>query len=220
MTQETVTKRLRWLSGFFDSDGTIHLKVQKKENSYYINPAMKITQRGPEYIAGMVDGDGEISSLISQVDDHKMDYRIQPHFKVVQTGNSMWNVMKVLESFSERNNISYSTREIKHGNDDWNDGFSFTITEVESSIKFLNSINDYLVVKRKQANIMLNEILPRMKQEVHKNKQGFLEIMHWRDVMNSYKGGQRGKYNLEYFEDEWNIEIDGSDIENKSVFDY
>lgn len=32
--------------------------------------------------------------------------------------------------------------------------------------------------------------------------------MAWKDVMDSYKGGNRGKYNLKYFEEEWDMELD------------
>lgn len=59
---------------------------------------------------------------------------------------------------------------------------------------------------------MLEEIIPRLKCGFGSNRRQFLEIIAWRDVMDSTKGGVRGKYNLDYFEDLWGIELEPEKI--------
>lgn len=198
-------KLSKWVAGFFDGDGVMSVNVQKDEKSainYNMTTSCKIEQA---YIAGLVDAEGSIGSGVHQDNSAKLEYSLSPHFVFSQANNP--GLQKFCKYLEERD-ISYGrVEQSRDGNR--NPVEKISLHGSSNLRAFLTDMKPHLSVKRAQAEIMLNDILPIFERGDHTNRRGFLNVMYHVDRMNAYKGGVRGKYNLEYFEDEWGMEYDG-----------
>jgi len=197
-----------WVSGFVDSEGCIEMHTGKNSNmkiNYFTMPKIEIPQFSSEFVAGWIDGDGSIRTQISPTERRKIGFQVQPKITSKQTGCGALNAMSALENFCKESGVEYNIDEIKReGNE--SSGYNFRIGGLSDVKTFLLEIEESLIVKQPQAKIMLNEIIPRMENKKHLEKDGFVEIVAWKDIMDSYKGGNnRSKYNLDYFKEEWDI---------------
>ena len=86
------------------------------------------------------------------------------------------------------------------------DQYVWGVQGISNTRRLLTPLRNQFILKREQVDLLLDEILPRMERGVHHEKKGFLEVMHHVDRFNSYKGGSRGKYTLEYFQNLWEMD--------------
>lgn len=206
MTQRDLTE---WTAGMFDGDGLVHPRVTTSESTntgYRIDPACSVTN---SYVAGLFDAEGTVSSVVAQRDNSAVDYHTDPRCRITHTENDP--LIEKLKEFCDSVGVEphvYHNRQVD--NEKHADTFQFDITGKSDVRAFLEALKPNLVVKRQQAQIMLDEILPLLASNTHSTRRGFLRVMSWVDALNSYKGGTRGKYNLEYFEELWGIEYDPS----------
>ena len=226
-----------WVAGFFDAEGTIHIHVKTHErytNNCFISLVIQMSQYSSEFIAGLFDGDGTMGLSVHKDNRLNTKYRLRPRSRLKLTGHGSVDCIIMLKDFCNDRNIKASVKEKKMDKENWNDGYSISISEFRSVKRFIEEIRGELIVKQEQADIMANKIIPLMEEDKHFEKEGVLEIMAWRDVLNDMKGGVRGKYDLEYFENKWNMKL-ASDkmprikdtqvqkietVDDRSIFDY
>lgn len=202
MSQQHLTE---WLSGFVDGDGSIRTMVSKSDstqNGYRIDPSCVITNR---YVAGIFDSDGGVSGVVSQKDNSAVNHYINPRCRVTQSVNTP--LESKMKEWASNAGVEFTITHKKVEKENYSDYIVFEVRGKQNVRTFLELIKPHLVVKKRQANIMLSEILPRLSAQKHTSRRGFLETMKWVDRLNSHKGGSRGKYSVEYFEDEWNMTL-------------
>jgi len=87
---------------------------------------------------------------------------------------------------------------------------SVNVRSAEHIRNFLTPLLPLLREKRRQAIIMLREILPRYEAGRHHTKRGFIELMRWKRELDREKpmGDEDRKYTVEYFEELWGDEIE------------
>ena len=198
-----------WTAGMFDGDGTIHSRVTTSESTntgYRIDAACSLTN---SYVAGLFDAEGTVSNVVAQRGNSAVNHHIDPRCRITQTENdSLIEQLKAFcKSIGVQPNVYHNEQK---DNENYAPTFQFDITGKDDVRTFLKSLETDLVVKRKQAEIMLGDILPLLESNAHGTRRGFLRVMSRVDALNSLKGGTRGKYNLEYFEDLWGMEYDPS----------
>ena len=114
------------------------------------------------YLAGFLDGDGSIYVRLKSNSTYKYDFQISPYIIFFQSTKEIENFKKVCALI----NCGYIRKR--------NDGIlEYTINRKDEIIKFLKLIKPYLVLKKKQANLML-KILDR-KSKV-KNRKDFNKL--------------------------------------------
>lgn len=196
-----------WVAGFFEGEGCIHYVISNKEKPYsHVKIEMK--QFSSTYVSGLFDAEGTISQDFEKVDSGIGHYQY-PSSRIKLHGDSAVATMEKLGEYCHRLGISSNVSEEIREKEEWSDGLVFRISNIDGVEKFLESIYPYLVVKKTQASIMKDQIIPRIREGRHTTKKGFLEVTAWADAMNSMKGGERGDYNLEYFEDLWDMKLPG-----------
>lgn len=166
---------------------------------YSMEPRTRVTHA---HVAGMLDAEGCVGITISETGSG-FDYHMNPYAKTYQANDD--RVMGLFAGYAQQQNVSYSIYETERENRD-KTYRTFNVSGRENVHKFLFPLRNLIAVKKEQVNIMLNRILPRLSDGKHRTKEGFIETMEWIDKLNSYKGGNRGKYTQEYFCDEWGIE--------------
>lgn len=194
-----------WNAGFVDGDGCIANQIQTTDgansNDFRTTPAVHITN---SYHSGLLDAEGSLEMRIMDKGD---SYSLSPRCSIRQRQTDCPIVSKLTE-FAESIDVEYSLTHREYDGENSTDQFCFSIIGVNDVDKYLRSLEPHLVVKKEQAQIMLEDILPKLSRGEHKNRRGFLRVMKHVDRMNNLKGGQRGKYTLQYFEDLWGMSLE------------
>lgn len=73
------------------------------------------------------------------------------------------------------------------------------ISNLDGMQEFFGLILPYLIVKKERVEVMLTEVIPRMRRQKHHTKDGLLEMMPYVDEVNAVDR----KYDNEYFKKEF-----------------
>lgn len=196
-----------WFAGFFDGDGSVTVGVKelpRLTTGYKIREELVIRHN---YIGGLFDAEGEVKCDIQKNSNGRgQDFYFTPAVRLAQAGSED-RLTRLLEEFCDSLGVNCHIRNEKSRNG-WQDTVRWSVSNRDGVETVLKTIRDRTIVKRKQIDIMLDEIIPRLRERKHTNKRGFLEVMAWKDIMDGYKSGSRGRYNLRYFEREWDMKLD------------
>lgn len=203
----------RWMGGFSDGDGCIQLAVaedERQQTGHAVKTSFRINQH---YAAGFVDAEGHVKTEVAYNETSQTNHTVTAKVSFNQINSKKKLLEERYSEFCERHGIEYKTYSKEIDRENWSNMYEFRICKRDSVRRFLEIVHPYLVIKKPQSEIMLNEILPRLERGDHLNRRGFLRVIAYRELMNSYKGSERGKYNVEYFEDLWGIELDRSALD-------
>ncbi len=114
------------------------------------------------YLAGFLDGDGSIYVRIKPNHTYKYGFQIAPYIVLFQSNQSRKNFEKICFMI----NLGI-LRERKDGI------LEYSINRIDNLKLFLGSISPFLVLKKKQAELMLKIIA---KKEKIKNKKDFEKL--------------------------------------------
>lgn len=192
-----------YIAGFFDGEGTISFHCQTNLQSARIGSAIKISQ---SYIGAFFDAEGCVTNMIRIKKNGSCN--IFPLANISQSIRT--NVLDVIKEELTKLGVPSNICIVRK------DFAILTITAWKDVKAFLELISPYVIVKREQVDIMLNEILPRIEPKpgivfdafnYKYSRKEFLEIMKWVDKLNSYKGRQmcKRKYTEQYFRDLWGM---------------
>ena len=189
-----------YLAGLIDTDGGVYVGITKRKNRWDFYPSVSICQ----YLAGMIDGDGSISVSIHRARDMKTRFWLEP--KVQVSVEAIERFEHILEELCSRLGVAVNFNYYKTSSG----GIAFVATfyGMKNVKNLLNLIHPFLIFKKKQASIMLREILPRFDEGKHLTKEGILEIMLFVDQLRSFHGkNNRLKYDTKYFRSLWKDEL-------------
>jgi hypothetical protein len=209
----------RYVAGFFDGEGTVTAGYQHRCNNKGI-PEMRL-QIGicQSYLSGLFDAEGYIGSKVSVV-RHKHNVRsvgLEPGITIEDDND---DVLNIISGYLRRRGIKcgiHTPRKLRGANRLLR---TITITGYYNVVKFLEMIQPYSIVKRKQIELCLTHILPltkptdkvammrrNLKGHTKYTKPQFLKIMRWIDKLAAMKGkGQSNrKYSEAYFKKKWRV---------------
>jgi hypothetical protein len=150
------------------------------------------------YLAGLVDGLGSFEVNVSSHPDYATGYRFEPKFRM-NLRESDAAVLGMLDEYCDEVGVNYS---IETRSD--SDLQRFIVQDPCDITNFVNPFGDYLIRRYEAAVIMLNDILPEVKDGKHTTKQGLLELMESADKLReSMNRNRETKYTKEWFEKEW-----------------
>jgi len=192
-----------WFAGFFDGEGCIRVSIAERERystGFELAPMLRIAH---EQVTGTLDAEGWIGVKISPDSGYRVDYRLQPRVQISQSSQD--RLMDALCAYCDARGVNCHVTSLKY-DDDRTDQYVWGVQGISTTRGLLTPLRDQFIVKREQVDLFLDEIIPRLEDGVHHTKEGFLEVMYYIDRFNLYKGGSRGKYTLNYFEDLWEME--------------
>ncbi len=115
------------------------------------------------YLAGFLDGDGSIYVRLKPNNSYKFGFQVSPYIILFQS-------IKEKEKFSKICSI-INCGYIRERNDGI---LEYTINRKEEIIKFVKLVKPYLILKEKQAKLIISIL---SKKEKVKNKDDFKELM-------------------------------------------
>lgn len=121
-----------------------------------------LTEKERHYIAGFIDGDGSIFAQIVAGEAYKYKYRIRLSIGFYQHKKHRWFLLKLLKQ------LKCGSIRTKSDNVD-----EYIITASDPVKNLLLQIKDCLVIKKKQANLVL-EIIEKKKKI--NSKESFIEV--------------------------------------------
>ncbi|RLE46352.1 hypothetical protein DRJ25_04315 [Candidatus Woesearchaeota archaeon] len=124
----------------------------------------KLSLQKLAYLAGFIDGDGSIYVRLKPNNTYKYNYQIAPFVILFQSKKSEKDFKQICSL------IKYGyLRERKDGI------LEYTINRQDDIVEFLRLIQPYLILKKKQAELMI-KIIQKKKQV--KNKSDFIKLVN------------------------------------------
>jgi hypothetical protein len=205
------TKIISYMSGYFEGEAHISLTVSESDTcslNHNCKPRVGIESKISQ-MAGFFDAEGCITFPTEMDSTWKSGYSCYPKVRAGQNQNGTL-LEEIFKTYCSRLNITYSTYKRNPQSSDENPSMSCRVYGPDNVRKFLTPLLPLLYEKRRQAVIMLREILPRYEDGVHLTKEGFIEMMKWKRELDREKpmGDDDRKYTVEYFEDLWRDEIE------------
>lgn len=152
------------------------------------------------YLAGLVDGLGAFEVNVSPHDSYSTGFRFEPKIRI-GLHESDTAILGMLDEYCEEQGVKYSIEERESS-----ETLRFVVQGPNHICRFVIPFGDYLIRRYEAAHLMLNEILPAVKDGKHHSKDGFYELMEYVDELRSSVGrGREPKYTQEWFENEWDL---------------
>lgn len=187
-----------YVAGFLDGEGCIDVRIQTHSTfklRYAMMPRVRIADG---YIAGFLDAEGCIHPGIYQSRRMAIGYGVHPETRIeIRKGKP---VLNEIQDYLADHGITATVWEEKEAR-------ILSANGAKDVERLLVLVLPHLCVKYNQAIIMLDKILPLMKQGKHLTREGFVEIMRYVDILSVEKGpnGPRRKYTETYFRNLWGI---------------
>lgn len=154
------------------------------------------------HLAGVLDGAGRISAGISKENGYAVGYRYKPYVRIHRPENDSAMLGK-LDAYAEEYGVRYNLIEKT-------ESVMFRISDPDVIERFLEPLLPWLVTTYEPAIIMLEEVLPALREDKHKTKDGLYELAGYADELREvHHRGRKTKYSQEYFADEWADEFTG-----------
>jgi len=197
-----------YMSGYFDGEGCIQLNVDKTESyniNYRLRPRILVAS---SQMAGLFDAEGSIELSPREHSDATFNYLIEPRLRMTQVQDKTM-LEDICDSYREYFDFYYSVSK-RQNIAQYQPTVQIRVSQYDSIRNFLAPLLPMLKEKQEQAIIMLREIIPRLENDVHLTKEGFIELMKWKELLDREKpmGNEDRKYTVEYFEDLWADDLD------------
>lgn len=158
------------------------------------------------HLAGAFDVTGVLNVYINKEEGYKVGYRMTPLCRMTFPVEREDPLLGKMISYCEEQNVQYHLNETFNDQEEKSTSQRIEIKKPHSIEAFLLPLLDHLVTHYEAAIIMLEQIVPRIKDDLHKEKDGFYEIMQFADVLREKSNHtSRTKYTAEYFSEEWSI---------------
>ena len=158
------------------------------------------------HLAGVFDAIGTITVHITEDKSYGVGYRFVPILQMVRPENKEDPLLGKIIEYCEENNAHYQFSDVSYNNNHEKKSHKWTCRGTHNIRNFLEPILPYLVSKYEQAMMMLEEILPRVEEDMHREKDGFYELMYFVDsIRGTSKSGKKIKYDRDYFTEKWSV---------------
>lgn len=172
------------------------LDVRSVEGSEPVPDVQYPTELSTPYIAGLFDAQGNIRLNISNNNQYSIGYVMQPTMKI-QVPNSRTLVEPHLKKY-------FSDAEISPSFNTDSQHLVISLSNADGVEKFLDLVAPHSYYHVESCQLFYEQLVPAIKDGYHHSKEGFLDIV--RAYESVVDRGPSTKYDVEYFEDKWNME--------------
>jgi len=150
------------------------------------------------YIGGLMDGSGTVVAQVRKDDDYALGYTIQTRIQLVRKKPFS---IQMIDDWTAKNGIYATIRQ-------YEEKYEFEISRLRDVSMFCEKMAPYVQDRLYEFELMSEEIIPRMKEEVHlSDEEGFVEVVELIDELREESISPIGntKYTAEYFKDLWDL---------------
>lgn len=147
------------------------------------------------HLAGLFDGVGTVTVHIGRDANYAIGYRVQPLVYITQHEDHTAMLGK-LDAFAEDYHIHHTMVEMSGPT------IRFELSKPRSIERFLKKLLPYVVTQTEPSWLMLDEILPMIREDRHKTEDGVYKIAGVADKLrDSPHGGADPTYTQKYFKE-------------------
>ncbi len=150
------------------------------------------------YITGVFDAEQAFRCQIEKNTSSRTGYRILPKVEISNRSREMANVVS-----NWLRDIGIHARVEQSGSK--RPRYKVSVTRRDDVKDVLSAIIPYLIVHDGEAQLLLEEIIPRLEVGSPMTKERFVETVGYIDELEAGPSPNR-KYTLEFFREEWGIE--------------
>lgn len=157
------------------------------------------------HLAGAFDAIGGVTLRVVKDTDYRLDYTLEPMLRLLRP-NEDDPLLGKLMAYCDDEGVRYTINEKSHGADRESTSIEWVVKHPDSVERFLEPMMDYLVTNFFRAELMLEVVIPAIRDGKHREKQGFYELMEVAEKLREGKTLRKEpKYTQEYFADKWSI---------------
>lgn len=146
------------------------------------------------YVAGVLDSRSSIRVNVRKEDSYSLGFVIQP---TIEVRRNRPELVELLAMWGDSIGI-----QSQYGED--GKGYRWTVNRREDVKTVLELLEPFLLVQDNVAGIILDEIIPRLDEQKHTTKEGFMELMEYVEAAReTIESPGSTKYNRAFFEKEW-----------------
>jgi len=155
------------------------------------------------HLAGYFDAAGTVRIRVIKEEGYKLGYHLHPLLSIRRPDKSD-PILGKLVSYCDDNAVRYGVRDVSHGSGNTGQSVEFAVRKADSVERFLEPMMEYLVTKYFESEMMIEAVVPAIKSDQHRTKEGFIELMGYADDLRKpTSDGRKPKYTQEYFEELW-----------------
>jgi len=155
------------------------------------------------HLAGAFDIAGTVTVRVSKESDYSIGYSYQPIINIYRPKDVQDPIMGKVTEYCDEQVVKYTITEQSQGDGTETTSYTWVCKDRDSIEAFLEPLLPHLVTNYRPAMIMLETILPKVREGQHTSKEGFYELMGILDRLRPEHHGS--KYTQEYFAEEWSL---------------
>lgn len=146
------------------------------------------------YLAGVIDSGSSIRVHVKKDDSYAVGFALSP---IIEVRRSRRAIPELLAMWGDSIGVRSDLKE-NEKNTRW-------IVNRRDDIQLvLELLAPYMMVYDSAAEVMIEEVLPRLERGEHTTKDGFIEVMEYVDFLREATGRERqSKYSQDYFRELW-----------------
>jgi hypothetical protein len=150
------------------------------------------------YVAGIFDAEQAVRCTIAKESTNRVGYRIVP--KVELRSKSQELIHVVLNWLNE---MGIHTNIEKRGSKA--PDYMISVSKRDDVKRILETISPYLIVQDRDAEIVLEEIIPRLDDNSVLTEERFIEVVGYVEQLTETRNRNR-QYDLEFFREEFGVD--------------
>lgn len=151
------------------------------------------------HLAGVFDVSGTITVSVAKNDSYRIGYSYKPMITLKRRQQEFNPVIGKAMAYAEDEGVRYHMKE-----ESSDENVVFNVTEPESIRRFLEPMMPYFVNRFEAAKLMIEVVVPSVKDDKHLEKESFVEMVEVADVIRDANKTD-SKYTADYFEEEWSM---------------
>lgn len=159
------------------------------------------------HLAGVIDAIGTVTVRVSKSERYSIGYHYQAVAQVSRPANDDDPLLGKLLAYCDEYGAGYKLTEVS---DDDGGGISYrwACNSPDDIERFLEPLLPFLVTEYESSVLMIEQILPRMEDGLHTEKEGSYELMEFADIVRASNPRRRSpelKYDQDYFAEAWSV---------------
>lgn len=146
------------------------------------------------YIAGALDFRSGVNVNIIKAPSYKLGYTVNVTIEFTHRAQTP---LGMIDMFCEQYDIKTVMNEHESGR------YRLQITGRENVKQLLEELGPFIVGSVEQFELIMDHILPALERGEHRDRQKFVNLMHYIDKFSETTAGRSSKYTKEFFEEEW-----------------
>ena len=161
------------------------------------------------HLAGVIDAAGTVTVHVTKNDRYSIGYQYSAVVELSRPANDDDPLIGKLLAYCDEYGVRYKLSEGFNDDEGGNSkSYRWVCNSPDNIERFLKPMLPFLVTEYESAVIMMEQIIPRMKDDLHTEKGGFYELMEFADVVrgsNPRRKRSDPKYNQDYFAETWSV---------------